>query len=94
MTGPNNILILQVGGQELIPGTNFHLDFQARLMGGSKELLILEVLAGMMVMTSGSIKMIWIGSQNLFASITSFMGSDIETARVFAHELGHTIGMR
>ena len=43
------------GGQEMIPGTNFHLDFQEGLMGGSKELLILEVLAGMMAMTSGSI---------------------------------------
>ena len=35
--------------------SNFHLDFQERLMGVSKELLILEVLAGMMAMTSGSI---------------------------------------
>ena len=31
-------------------------------------------------------------SSNIF-SITSFNDSEIETARTFAHEVGHTIGM-
>ena len=32
-------------------------------------------------------------SCNVFFSITSFNDSEIETARTFAHEVGHTVGM-
>ena len=43
------------GGQELLPVTNLPLNFQERLMEGLKELHLLVVPVGMMVMPSGKI---------------------------------------